>query len=76
MGILVSGLIIAFIQLPEQAVPGSVDPGIVDNLALIFVTIITIIGLTGTWAYTLFPLNEEDHSARLSKLATASPPAE
>ena len=76
MGILVSGLIIAFIQLPEQAVPGSIDPGIVDNLALIFVTIITIIGLTGTWAYTLFPLNEEDHSARLSKLATASPPAE
>lgn len=76
MGILLSGLIIAFIQLPEQAVPGSVDPAVVDNLALIYVTIITAIGLIGTWAYTLFPLGEKDHSDRLAKLASGIPPAE
>ncbi len=76
MGILLSGLIISFIQLPEQAVPGSVDSAIVDNLALIYVSMITVIGLIGTWAYTLFPLSEKDHSERVAKLTAASPPAE
>ncbi|MEW4468158.1 MFS transporter [Parasphingorhabdus sp. JC815] len=76
MGILLSGLIIAFIKLPEQAVPGTVDPAIVDNLALIYVTIMSVIGMTGAWAYTLFPLTEKDHSDRLAKLAATSSPAE
>lgn len=75
MGILLSGLIISFIELPSQAVPGSVDPAIVDNLALIFVSMVTVIGLLGTWAYTLFPLSEQDHSDRISKLAAAMPRA-
>ena len=73
MGILLSGLIISSIQLPAQAVPGSVDPLIVDNLALIFVSMVTVIGLAGTWAYTLFPLSEQDHGERVSKLAAALP---
>jgi GPH family glycoside/pentoside/hexuronide:cation symporter len=73
MGILLSGLIISFIQLPAQAVPGTVDPAIVDNLALIFVAMVTAIGLAGTWAYTLFPLGEQDHSDRISKLAATMP---
>ena len=76
MGILLSGLIISFIQLPPQAIPGTVSPVIVDNLALIYVVIITIIGLTGSWAYTLFPLSEKDHRDQLAKLAAASPPVE
>jgi GPH family glycoside/pentoside/hexuronide:cation symporter len=73
MGILLSGLIISSIQLPAQAVPGSVDPVIVDNLALIFVSLVTVIGLAGTWAYTLFPLSEQDHGERVSKLAASMP---
>lgn len=73
MGILLSGLIISFIQLPAQAVPGSVDPAIVDNLALIFVSLVTVIGLAGTWAYSLFPLTEQDHGERVAKLAVAMP---
>ncbi len=73
MGILLAGLIISFIELPAQAVPGSVDPAIVDNLALVFVSIVTLIGLLGTWAYTLFPLSEQDHSARISKLVPTMP---
>lgn len=73
MGILLSGLIISFIQLPAQAVPGSVDPRIVDNLALIFVSMVTVIGFAGAWAYTLFPLGEQDHGERISKLAADMP---
>ena len=73
MGILLAGLIISFIQLPAQAVPGTVDPAIVDNLALIFVSLVTLIGLGGTWAYTLFPLGEQDHGERISKLTASMP---
>ena len=53
--------------------PGTVDPAIVDNLALIFVSMVTVIGLAGTWAYTLFPLSEQDHGERISKLEAAMP---
>ena len=73
MGILLAGLIISFIRLPAQAVPGTVDPAIVDNLALIFVSLVTVIGIAGTWAYTLFPLSEQDHGERISKLAASMP---
>lgn len=76
MGILLSGMIIATIQLPEQAIPGSVDPAIVDNLALIFVAMVTAVGLIGAWAYSLFPLSEQDHSDRLTTLTSATRPAE
>ena len=38
--------------------------GIVDNLALSYLVIATIISLIGAWAYTLFPLGEEEHAMR------------
>jgi len=32
-----------------------------------------VIGLAGTWAYSLFPLTEQDHGERVAKLAVAMP---
>lgn len=69
LGILMSGLIISIIHLPERATPGSVEPAIVDQLTLIFAVSLTIIGLIGAWAYSLFPLSEKDHVDRLEELA-------
>lgn len=63
-GILLSGLIIAAVGLPAGAAAGSVDGDIVDNLALSYLGIATVIGLIGAWAYTLFPLGEEEHAMR------------
>jgi len=64
IGILLSGLIIAAVGLPAGAAAGSVDSAIVDNLALSYLVIATVISLIGAWAYTLFPLGEEEHAMR------------
>ena len=64
IGILLSGLIIAAVGLPAGAAAGTVDVGIVNNLALSYLVIATIISLIGAWAYTLFPLGEEEHAMR------------
>ena len=64
IGILLSGLIIAIVGLPAGAVAGTVDGAIVDNLAMLYLGIATILGLVGAWAYTLFPLGEKEHAMR------------
>ena len=64
VGILLSGLIIAAVGLPAGAAAGTVDGDIVDNLALSYLAIATALGLIGAWAYTLFPLGEEEHAMR------------
>ncbi len=69
LGILLSGLIIALVGLPQGAASGTVDPEIVDNLALFYVVLATVIALIGAWAYTLFPLGEKDHEERMSARA-------
>lgn len=72
LGILLSGLIIALVGLPQGAASGTVDPEIVDNLALFYVVLATIIAAIGAWAYTLFPLGEKDHEIRMA--ARENPP--
>ena len=67
LGILLSGLIIALVGLPQGAASGTVDPAIVDNLALFYLILATFLALTGAWAYTLFPLGEEHHAEREAK---------
>jgi GPH family glycoside/pentoside/hexuronide:cation symporter len=64
IGILLSGLIIALVGLPSGAGAGTVDGVIVDNLALSYLVIATVISLIGAWAYTLFPLGENEHAIR------------
>lgn len=76
IGILLASQIISFINMPKNATPGSVDPAIVDNLALIYVLLATVIALIGAWAYTKFPLGEKDHENRLSKMALDNQAAE
>ncbi len=63
-GILLSGFIIAAIGLPPGAASGTVDPAIVDNLAMLYLGLATFLALVGAWAYTLFPLGEEHHAER------------
>lgn len=66
LGLLMAGLIVAIVQLPEKASPGSVEPDIVTNMVWIYATLAVVIGLIGAWAYTLFPISEQDHSDMVS----------
>ena len=74
IGILLSGLIIAAIGLPAGAAAGTVDESIVDNLALSYLVLATVIALIGAWAYTLFPLGEKEHTMREAQLAGSREP--
>ncbi|MEP2103300.1 MAG: MFS transporter [Parasphingorhabdus sp.] len=76
LGILFASLIIALVQLPEKATPGTVDIAIIDRLSLVFASLTVVIALIGAWAYTLFPLDEKDHQARLDEQSKKPMPAE
>lgn len=72
IGILFAGLIIAIVQLPEKATPGSVDPAVIENLVWIFATLTIILGSIGAWAYTLFPLSQKDHEDSVAALSKST----
>ncbi|MEO1045455.1 MAG: MFS transporter [Pseudomonadota bacterium] len=76
LGILLSGLIISGVGLPEGAKPGTVDPAIVSNLTLIFALLITCLGIAGGFAYRLIPISHADHLARLRAKARGQREAE
>jgi GPH family glycoside/pentoside/hexuronide:cation symporter len=72
IGILFAGLIVAIVQLPEKATPGSVDPAIIENLVWIFATLTIVLGSIGAWAYTLFPLSQKDHEDSVAALSKST----
>ncbi len=72
IGIFMAGAIIQFSGLQEGAEPGGAAPEVVQVLILMFVGIIIILGSFGAWAYTKFPLSEDDHKDRIAKLAVGS----
>lgn len=71
LGILLASQIIAFVGIPRGAEPGTVDGNIIDSLAFIYLIIATILALIGAWAYTKFPLGEDDHRKRMAARARA-----
>lgn len=71
LGILLASQIIAFVGIPRGAEPGTVDGNIIDSLAFIYLIIATILALIGAWAYTKFPLGEDDHRKRMAARAMA-----
>ncbi|MEM1132965.1 MAG: MFS transporter [Pseudomonadota bacterium] len=76
LGILLSGLIISGVGLPEGAQPGTVDPNIVSNLILIFSLLITCLGIAGGFAYRLIPVSHAEHMRRLREKARSQVQAE
>lgn len=76
IGTFAAGTLIAAVGLPRDAVPGTVDPGIITNLMLAF-TILTIAFIgTAILMFLRFPLDQKDHEERLRTLAArrALPP--
>ena len=69
IGTFAAGSLISFIGFPQDAVPGQVDPLIIDRLMLIF-TILTALFIAGAvWTFLRFPLDEHDHAERVATLA-------
>ena len=68
IGILVAGLIVSLVGIPEGAERGSVAMPIVDDFAITFASITVVVACLAAWAYTLFPLSQADHEDRLMKM--------
>lgn len=71
VGIFLSGTLISAIGFPEDAVPGAVDSGVIDRLALAYPLVTLVVGLIGAWCYLRFPFGRAEHEARLRELAVA-----
>jgi Na+/melibiose symporter-like transporter len=68
-GLLGSGLVLWAAGFPSDAVPGKVDPAIVDRFLLIYVPLDIVLFLIGFAVMWKFPITRESHSETLKTLA-------
>lgn len=74
IGTFAAGSLISAVGLPREAVPGTVDPGVLANLMLSF-TILTVLFFgSAIFMFLRFPLDQSDHEERLRMLAARRPP--
>lgn len=58
VGILLSGQVLQLIAFPANARPETVSPAIIDALALAYIGLTLVLGLTTAWALSRFPLGQ------------------
>jgi Na+/melibiose symporter-like transporter len=68
-GLLASGLVLWAAGFPSDAVPGKVDPAIVDRFLLIYVPLDVALFLIGFAVIWHFPITRESHRETLKTLA-------
>lgn len=68
-GAFVAGAVLSLVAFPTGAVPGTVAPRILDDLALIQVTIVVLFNLASIACFTRYHLTREDHERNAAILA-------
>lgn len=71
-GIFLAGQILSWSSFPIGAMPGQVDGQVISNLALSYVLVLTIVGLTGLLVLRRFPIDRASHEQRLAVLSGAA----
>jgi glycoside/pentoside/hexuronide:cation symporter, GPH family len=69
LGLLGSGLVLWAAGFPDNAVPGKVDPAIVDRFLLIYVPLDAVLFVIGFAIIWFFPITRESHRETLRTLA-------
>ena len=69
LGLLGSGAILSLAQFPTNAVPGKVDPAIVQSFAGIYLATILVLYSIAATIQRRFPITRESHQENLRKLA-------
>ena len=72
MGIAITAGIIALVAFPIGATPGKVPQPILNDLALVYITIITVLTLCATAIVNRFPIGQADHEARIIRMRGAA----
>lgn len=76
VGVLMSGLILAFIAFPRQARPGEVDNEILHNMALLYVPMSVALFVTAMFTLSMCRSDRAAHEENLRKLRAVATPAE
>lgn len=71
MGIAITAGIIALVAFPIGATPGEVPQPILNNLALVYIAIITVLTLCAAAIVKRFPIEQADHEARIARMRGA-----
>ncbi|MFA6219003.1 MAG: MFS transporter [Erythrobacter sp.] len=71
-GIFLAGQILSWAAFPIGAVPGEVDQQVISNLALGYMLVMLVIGLTGLLVLRRFPIDRASHEQRLAILSSAA----
>ena len=75
IGIFLAGSIISASGFPAKARPGEVAASVLDQFALYFVIVLTVISLIANTIISRFPITRADHERRIAKLAALANPA-
>ncbi|WP_165961141.1 MFS transporter [Qipengyuania sediminis] len=77
IGTFAAGMLITAVGMPREAVPGAVDPEVIQRLMLVFVVLTLSFFAGAITMFLRFPLDEKGHEERLRLLAarTPAPPA-
>ena len=68
LGLLGSGMVLWAAGFPTDAIPGKVDPAIVDRFLLIYVPLDVVLFLIGFAVMWRFPITRESHRETLKTL--------
>jgi len=69
IGVMLSTVILSAVGFPQDAQPGSVDPEIMTNLAVVFVPVLTSLYLISAFLVTAFRISKATHEENLRRLA-------
>ncbi|WP_299323337.1 MFS transporter [Parasphingopyxis sp.] len=72
MGIAITAGIIALVSFPIGATPGEVPQSILNNLAMVYTGIITVLALSAAAIVSRFPIDQADHEARIARMRGAA----
>ncbi|WP_095011468.1 MFS transporter [Tsuneonella mangrovi] len=72
VGIGITGVLLDYAGLRSHAIPGQVDPLVIDKLTIAYAGIVVVAAAASTYTFSRFPISRADHEARLSALAAAA----
>jgi GPH family glycoside/pentoside/hexuronide:cation symporter len=72
IGTFAAGMILSFADFPQNAVPGNVGPAVLDGLALYYMGVVAVLGISGVLILRHFPISRESHNERLRALNTSA----
>lgn len=74
IGTFAAGSLIAMVGFPQNAVPGQVDPAVIERLMLAFTVLTALFVTCAVLVFLRYPLGEDDHAERVERLRAATPP--